>query len=373
MLAMTDLLLPLLTLAVIALAAVLFFVLRRIVSATPTALPEPVPSPEQQQLVAQVAALRGLVEGIQTQSAADRQTIERALGEGAKDSQGLLREVGERLAKIDSAQAQINALQFQVGDLVSILGDKKRRGRFGEIALEDLIRDALPGDLFEFQARLSNGKQVDCLIRLGGESGQVAVDSKFPLEDYRSFLEAADDTVRATSKRAFTGALKGHIDAIAEKYIVPGETREVALMFIPAESIYSDLFENFPEVLEHARKRRIYATSPNTLHGMLTSIRAFYVQTRVAHEARVIQGEVGKILEDIGRLDDRVESLTRHFDQAQKDIENIQKSSKKIAKRGEDISTMELSSGEELAAALPEAFDEDGEGPDDEGRTLFDE
>ena len=372
MLGMTDLLLPLLSLAVIALAAVLFVVLRRL-TATPTALPEPGPSPEQQQLVAQVAALRGLVEGIQTQSANDRQTIERTLGQGAKDSQGLLREVGERLAKIDSAQAQINALQFQVGDLVSILGDKKRRGRFGEIALEDLIRDALPGDLFEFQARLSNGKQVDCLIRLGGESGQVAVDSKFPLEDYRSFLEAADDAVRTAAKRGFTSSLKGHIDAIADKYIVPGETREVALMFIPAESIYSDLFENFPEVLEHARKRRIYATSPNTLHGMLTSIRAFYVQTRVAHEARVIQGEVGKILEDIGRLDGRVENLARHFEQAQKDIENIQKSSKKIAKRGEDISTMELSSGEDLAAAaLPDAFDEDEDEPDDEGRTLFD-
>jgi DNA recombination protein RmuC len=357
---MTDLTLPLLA-VVVGLAVALVLVALRSRRPEPIAPIVPQLPMTDPALLTEIASLKGLVEAVSKQSMADRQTIERALGDGAKDSQGLLREVGERLAKIDSAQAQINALQFQVTDLVSILGDKKRRGRFGEIALEDLIRDALPGDLFEFQARLSNGKQVDCLIRLGGESGQVAVDSKFPLEDYRSFLEAADDGVRTAAKRAFTGALKGHIDAIAEKYIVPGQTREVALMFIPAESIYSDLFENFPEVLEHARKRRIYATSPNTLHGMLTSIRAFYVQTRVAQEARVIQGEVGKILEDIVRLDDRVESLTRHFEQAQKDVDLIQKSSKKVAKRGEEISTMELSAGDGMleAAALPDALDDD--------------
>lgn len=358
---MDNLLLIVLIVAVAGLAAVIFV---RVRPAAPVVAAPVVPDTANLEAVAR---LEGTIKGLIDQSNRDRQRIEEVLGAGAKDSQGLLREFGERLTKIDAAQSQINALQFQVTDLVAILGDKKRRGRFGEIALEDLIRDALPGDLFEFQARLSNGKQVDCLIRLGGESGQVAVDSKFPLEDYRTFLEATDDGTRTTAQRGFTSALKLHIDAIAEKYIVPGETREVALMFIPAESIYSDLFENFPEVLEHARKRRIYATSPNTLHGMLTSIRAFYVQTRVAHESRIIQSEVGKILEDIGRLDDRVESLARHFDQAQKDVDLIQKSSKKVSKRGDDIRTMELAAGgdpELEAPALPGVDDADDDPAD---------
>ena len=208
----------------------------------------------------------------------------------------------------------------------------------GESAVESILAKGS----YEFQHVLSNGKKVDCLIMLGGEAGAVAIDSKFPLEGYRAYLTATDDASRAIASRDFSQAVKKHVDDISAKYIVVPETREMALMFIPAESIYLAIHTDFDELRAYAHRKRVYLASPNTLHGWLTSLRSVYINTQLAEQAALIRDEVRLIVDDITRLDDRVDSLERHFDQAQRDIKDIRTSASKVLKRGERISSAEL-------------------------------
>lgn len=340
-----DNLLPIaLLLALAAVSIALFTVMRNRPAPVAASPADPAADAANRDAMARIeATMRGLIE----QSNRDREAVQKVLGDGQRDAQQLFQQVGERLVRIDSAQAKIGELQLQVTDLVGILGNKQARGAFGEMRLESIVEDVLPPSLYEFQATLSTGTRVDCLIRLGGESGAVAVDSKFPLEGYRAYAAAADDATRAAASREFTTAVRKHIDDIAAKYIVPGETRELAVMFIPAESIFSDLIDRFEDLRSYAYRKRVYFTSPNTLHGMLTSLKSIYINTRIAEQAGLIKDEVVRILDDIGRLDDRVESLERHFDQASRDIKEIRTSASKIAKRGDAIRGAELDAGEE--------------------------
>jgi DNA recombination protein RmuC len=239
-------------------------------------------------------------------------------------------------------------LKGQVVDLVGILGSNQARGAFGEVRLEQIVEDVLPAELYEFQATLSNRARVDCLIRFSERGGDLAVDSKFPLESYRSMLAAGDDASRIVAERQFKVDVKKHIDDISSKYLIKGETRDLALMFIPAESIYGELLQHFADIVEYASKRRVYLASPNTIHGWLTNLRSVYIDTKIAAQASLIQREVRLILEDVGRLGERVESLEGHFGQANKDIEQIKTSAKKVLDRGERIERVELTAGEEV-------------------------
>ena len=298
----------------------------------------------------QAAQLTTMLTGLIEQSNRDRESVQQALAAGAKGTTEQLQQVGERLGIIDRAQQQIEELKGQVVDLVGILGSNQARGAFGEVRLEQIVEDVLPAELFEFQATLSNRARVDCLIRFGERGGDLAVDSKFPLESYRSMLAAGDDATRIVAERQFKTDVKKHIDDISSKYLIKGETRDLALMFIPAESIYGELLQHFADIVEYASKRRVYLASPNTIHGWLTNLRSVYIDTKIAAQASLIQREVRLILEDVGRLGERVESLEGHFGQATKDIEQIKISSKKVLDRGEKIERVELTSGEDSGA-----------------------
>ena len=290
--------------------------------------------------------LATMLQGLVAQSNLDREAIQQALAGGAKETQERIASVGERLVVIDAAQKQIEELKSQVVDLVAILGSNQSRGAFGEVRLEQIVEDVLPADLYEFQATLSNRSRVDCLIRFGEKGGDLAVDSKFPLESYRALLAATDDTTRQGAERQFKVDVKKHVDDISSKYLVKGETRDLALMFIPAESIYGELMEHYSELIDYASKRRVYFTSPNTLHGWLTNLKSVYIDARIAEQARLIQTEVGKLLDDVGRLDGRVEALEDHFAKAQKDVDEIRTSTKKIVRGGERIRNAEIGDGE---------------------------
>lgn len=334
---MNDPLLILLIIAVAGLAAVTLLRPQR-----PIAQPPVTPDTASLEAIARVeASVKGLVE----QSNRDRQRIEDVLKTGNDESSGLLADVQKRIAVIDAAQANIATLQTQVNELVYTFSDKSRRGRFGEQTLEDLVTSILVKDSYAFQHVLSNGKQVDCLIRLGGEAGDVAIDAKFPLEAYELWLRAETDDGREVAKRAFTKAVKGHIDDIAAKYLIYGETREVAFMFVPADAIFGDLLMEFSEAVDHGYKKRVYLVSPNTLQAYLVGLRAIYVSTRVQEHWQtirtMIEGREG-ILENIRRLDERVASLDHHFSLAQKDIDDITTSSAKVAKKGEAIRDAEF-------------------------------
>jgi DNA recombination protein RmuC len=263
-----------------------------------------------------------------------------------------LADLRERLAAIDAAQKNITDLSSQVVDLQNVLSNKQARGAFGEIQLQDIVQSALPPAHYEFQAALGEGKRVDCLLKLPNPPGPIAVDAKFPLEAYRALRDARDDAALTLAKRDFTLAIRNHIKAIAEKYIVPGETAESALMFLPSEAVYAELHANFPNLVDEASKLRVWIVSPTTLMATLTTIRAVLKDVRMREQAHILQAKIGDLVKDVDRLDDRVGKLQRHFEQGADDVRQIRISTEKIVKRGSEITELELEAPVEAAALV---------------------
>ena len=253
-----------------------------------------------------------------------------------------LTDLRERLTKIDVAQQKISALSEQVVSLQEVLSNKQARGAFGEIQLNDLVTSILPPSAYAFQVVLSNQKRADCVLNLPNPPGTIVIDSKFPLESYHALRTAANDREKLEAERFFKASVMKHIKDISEKYILPGETAESALMFLPSEAIYAELHANFPEVVETSYRAKVWIVSPTTLMATLNTVRAILKDAKMREMAGVIQKEVGTLTEDIGRLDGRIESLSRHFKQANEDIDGIKVSSGKIAKRIQRIEDIQL-------------------------------
>lgn len=280
--------------------------------------------------------------------------VTKSVGEGlqintAKTNETLT-DLRERLAKIDAAQQKISSLSEQVVSLQEVLSNKQARGAFGEIQLNDLVTSILPPNVYSFQAVLSNSKKADCLLRLPNPPGAIVIDAKFPLESYYALRQAETDREKIEAVRFFKASVLKHIKDISEKYIIPGETAESALMFLPSEAIYAELHANFIDVVEMSYKAKVWIVSPTTLMATLNTVRAVLKDAHMREQAGVIQKEVGVLIEDICRLDERIENLGRHFKQAGDDIEAIKVSSGKITRRVQKIEAVEL--GEEAPSAL---------------------
>jgi len=261
-------------------------------------------------------------------------------------------ELRERLVKIDAAQKNIAELSGQVVSLQDVLSNKQARGAFGEIQLNDIIVDALPPSAYQFQATLGNNSRCDCLLTLPNPPGAIVIDAKFPLESYRSLRNAENDAERTRATRAFKADMLKHINDIAGKYIIPGETAESAFLFLPSEAVYAELHANFTDVVEKSYKAKVWIVSPTTLMAVLHTVRAVLKDARMREQAGVIQKEVLSLIEDVGRLEDRVGSLQKHFTQAGRDIELIKTSTHKITRRAERIEEVQLEDSDGVAAEL---------------------
>jgi DNA recombination protein RmuC len=248
----------------------------------------------------------------------------------------------ERLARIDVAQKNIAELSGQVVSLQEVLSNKQARGAFGEIQLNDLVTNILPPSAYQFQATLGNGTRCDCLLTLPNPPGAIAIDAKFPLESYHALRNAADDNAKTLAERAFRQAMVKHIDDISKKYIIPGETAESALMFLPSEAVYAELHASFGDVVEKSYRARVWIVSPTTLMATLNTVRAVLTDARMREQAGVIQIELLTLLKDVERLDDRVEKLQRHFEQATEDVRQIRISTDKVTSRAERIEDIQL-------------------------------
>ncbi len=253
-----------------------------------------------------------------------------------------LGDLRERLAKIDVAQQKISSLSEQVVSLQEVLSNKQARGAFGEIQLNDLVKSILPPSAYDFQVVLSNAKRADCVLRLPNPPGTIVIDSKFPLESYHQLRVAETEREKIEAERFFKASVLKHIKDISEKYILPGETAESALMFLPSEAIYAELHANFTEVVESSYRAKVWIVSPTTLMATLNTVRAILKDAVMREQAGVIQKEVGVLVEDIARLDSRIDNLGRHFKQAGEDIENIKTSSTKISRRIQKIEDIQL-------------------------------
>jgi DNA recombination protein RmuC len=273
-----------------------------------------------------------------------------SLSDSAQKTAKSLGELGNRLSVIDKAQKNITELSDQVVGLQQILNNKQERGAFGETQMEDIFRNALPPSAYEFQTHLSNGKSPDAIIKLPNPPGPIVVDSKFPLESYRALREAADEPAQKLAARAFKQAIKKHIKDISQKYIIPGETADSALMFLPSESVYAELYANFSDLVEEGFRSKVWIVSPTTLMATLNTVRAILKDVQMQKQAGVIQTEVSKMMMDVSRLADRVDKLGSHFDQAQRDIGLINTSTSKILRHGEKIEEVKLE-GPELETA----------------------
>lgn len=266
-----------------------------------------------------------------------------------------LGELQTRLETIDKAQSNIEKLSGDVLSLQDILANKQTRGAFGEIQLNEIVSKALPSDAFTFQATLSNGKRADCLIHLPNPPGPIVVDSKFPLEAYERLIGAESDAVLQVAAREMRTAVRAHIKAIAEKYIIDGETADGALMFLPSEAVYAELHANFAEVVREGFAARVWIVSPTTCMATLNTMRAVLKDARMREQSGAIRRELGLLHKDVERLGDRVGKLDSHFNQAARDIEDIKVSATKAGNRAHRLESFEFE--EPVAGDNVEALD----------------
>ena len=244
-----------------------------------------------------------------------------------------LGELQQRLEAIDRAQTKIEKLSGDVLTLQDILSNKQTRGAFGEIQLREIVSRALPADAYAFQATLSNGRRADCLIRLPLPPGPIVIDSKFPLEAYEALRAAGSDRERAEAARAMRTALAKHIDDIAERYIMEGETADSALLFLPSEAVYAELHANHGDTVRAGFEKRVWIVSPTTCMAVLNTMRGVLKDARMRAEAGRIRRELGLLHKDVFRLGERVQKLDQHFHQAAQDLEKIKISAEKAGRR----------------------------------------
>ena len=273
--------------------------------------------------------------------AGQTERVGRQLNEQFVATQETAKAIGERLAVIDAARGNIEALGTHVTTLSGILSNKQSRGAFGEVQLRRLVEDRLPADGFSWQHTLSNRHRADCLIRLPHPPGPVVVDSKFPLEGWLAHRDA-EGTARDVAAKSFAADIRKHVIDIAQKYLIPGETAEGALLFVPSEAIYGEIHATQAALVEEAARKGVYIVSPSTLWAVLGTMRALMQDVRIRAEARRIQEEVKRMVTEVGRLDTRVTKLKRHFTDMQDDVRQIDITTEKIIRSGNRIEAIEM-------------------------------
>lgn len=253
-----------------------------------------------------------------------------------------LAKLQERLAVIDSAQSNIRALAGEVVTLQSILSNKQTRGAFGQARMETIVADGLPIGAFEFQATLSNGTRPDCLILMPNGSPSLAVDAKFPLEAFNAIRAAGSPEEKRVADALFRRDMDVHIKDISSKYLIQGETQDTAFLFVPSESVFAEIHENFEPVVQKAHRARVVIVSPSLLMLSIQVIQSVLKDARMREQAHLIQGEVLRLMEDVSRVDERVRKLAGHFAMAQKDVDEVLVSTGKVTRRGQRIETLEF-------------------------------
>lgn len=272
--------------------------------------------------------------------------VQKAMGESlhgtATRTARSLGELQTRLEAIDRAQTKIEKLSGDVLSLQDILANKQTRGAFGEIQLNDIVSKALPPDSYAFQVTLSNNRRADCMIHLPNPPGPIIIDAKFPLESYEAMRAATTDAQKKDAARQFRAAVLVHIKAIAERYIVDGETADSALMFLPSEAVYAELHASFTDVIRESFEHRVWIVSPTTMMATLNTMRAILKDARMREQAGAIRRELTLLHKDVERLGTRVGNLDRHFGQAAKDLEEIKISSDKAGNRARRLEAFEF-------------------------------
>jgi DNA recombination protein RmuC len=273
--------------------------------------------------------------------------VEQRLTEGFEKTTETFARVLEHLSRIDEAQKRITELSASVVSLQEVLTDKRSRGAFGEVQLADLVRNLIPEENFALQYTLGNGTRVDCILFLPEPTGKVPIDAKFPLESYQKMVDFdAGEPERQAARRQFRQDIRKHLRDIAAKYLVPGETAEGAVMFLPAESVFAEIHAHFPELVEEARRARVWLASPTTLMAILTTARAVIQDIATRRQVNVIQEHLRYLAADFDRFRQRMDRLAAHIRQAHEDAQQVHTSAQKISSRFVKIERVELEDDE---------------------------
>ena len=269
--------------------------------------------------------------------------VDKRLNEGFEKTTATFADVVKRLAMIDEAQKKITELSGNVVSLQEVLADKRSRGAFGEIQLSGLVRNIMPENSFALQHTLSNKTRVDCMLFLPEPSGNIAIDSKFPLESFRKMTDLDyGEADRLSAEKQFKKDIKKHIYDIAKKYIVPGETSDGAVMFIPAEAVFAEIHAHHYELVEEAQRASVWLVSPTTLMAVLTTARSVLKDSATRKQVHLIQDHLVALAKDFSRFQNRMDNLSKHIEQASKDVSDVNMSAKKISSRFEKIEKVEL-------------------------------
>lgn len=269
--------------------------------------------------------------------------VDRRLSDGFEKTNATFIDVVKRLALIDDAQKKITDLSGSIINLQEVLADKRARGAFGEVQLSALLHNVLPKENFALQHTLSNGKRVDSILFLPEPTGNIAIDAKFPLENYQKLSNPnLSESERVTAEQQFRLDIKKHIQDIAEKYIIHGETADGAIMFIPAEAIFAEIHSNYPDLVELSHRLKVWLVSPTTLMAILTTARAVIKDAATRKQIHIIQEHLVLLGKDFERFQERMDNLAKHIDMAHADVEAVHKSAKKISGRFNSIERVEL-------------------------------
>jgi len=281
--------------------------------------------------------------------------VEKRLAEGFEKTTATFTDVLKRLALIDEAQKKITELSGNVVSLQEVLNDKRSRGAFGEVQLAGLIRNVMPENSFSFQHTLSNGKRGDCILFLPKPTGNLIIDAKFPLESFRKMLDIElAESDRRSAEQQFKRDISKHIQDIADKYIIPQETSDGAVMFIPAEAVFAEIHAHYPELVEKAQKQKVWMVSPTTMMAVLTTVRAVLKDEATRQQVHIIQEHLSALSKDFERFQGRMMKLEQHIGQAHEDVKKVHTSAKKITSRFEKIEKVEVASLDEPVAELLE-------------------
>lgn len=297
----------------------------------------------QQHAGALTTHLQALTEEIRHHLQSLSQQVNHRLTEGFEKTSSTFIDVVKRLAIIDEAQKKITELSQHVVNLQDVLVDKRARGAFGEVQLAALIANMIPSTHYSLQYTLSNQKRADCILFLPEPTGNVVIDAKFPLETYQKIMNTEATSVeRKSLQQQFRQDLQKHIKDIAEKYIIPNETTDGAIMFIPAEAIFAEVHANYPEIIAMSQRLKVWLVSPSTLMAVLTTARAVLKDDATRRQVHIIQKHLHALADDFQRFEKRMDKLTKHIDMAHQDVNEVNTSAKKITQRFQKIEAVEL-------------------------------
>lgn len=271
------------------------------------------------------------------------QQVEKRLSEGFEKTNETFNDVIKRLALIDAAQKKITELSGSVMSLQEILNDKRSRGTFGEVQLSALIYNMIPEQHFSFQHQLSNNRRPDCMLFLPEPTGNIAIDAKFPLENFRIIIDSStSEAERQQAERQFKIDIRKHITDIAEKYIIPGETSDGAVMFIPAEAVFAEIHAHHADLVDYAQNNNVWMVSPTTMMAILTTARAVLKDAATRKQVHEIQKHLRMLADDFERFQGRMDNLAKRIAQAHSDVEQVHISSRKISQRFVQIDKADL-------------------------------